>query len=430
VKPSCATAALPLALLVACRAAESGAPPAAPGAPAVPLGPTEPTVRVVGRFTARVQPRLGRVELVAVTDRASFDFSAGSSIWTTCAGGPCLPPPGGLSLWTDQTAVTYAGYDGTCYSNGAKIDCGPLPPPCKSPGAFCAPLAMVSNHAAPLSDVVVQLSQQKNLANAIDGCLDEADTLGLCTGSGKVDDPQSNLISPIPGDPQLGTEACSFCYGNAARAMSADLPGLQHTVVPGLDGALAGIDTAVVALQLENDNDMDVTITVLAASPSFDPPGQQVVLDEGGVPVDCARPGVTRVTIAGGGFGPPGECLTTMPPSACPESGTPGAGYQARLGATALEEVVWSHTAVSGRVPLDAKSGAVALFTPEVPGGIATTDAVRLCAELDKPALVVSGAEHIGGGNIEASVEVGHGVHRGAASGGDITMQMVTNVTP
>jgi hypothetical protein len=434
-----------IVVLASCQARGSDDRPMAPPAPPDLDGPVvSPGTRTVTTVRARVRPKAGRFEILdpGAAARGHYDFSGGATGWSGCAPpGMCLPDKGEVALYTDQTKVTYWAYDDTCWSNGKQIDCHEIPVgPCRQRGAFCAPVALYSNvtfgqPVGALADVVVQLAQKNSLQNSVTGCLaDGPGDFGHCRGE-KVDHPNSNLVSPIPGN-GAGTPAtigCSYCYGNKNKAIALGFPGLEHAVVSGLADFLAEIDTDTFALHLANDLDHEVEITVRAAVPTLAPPGQQVQLFDGPTPVACAKPGVTTLVLAGGGFGPPGDCLKTSPPSSCPVSGPPAPGFQLFVPtADGLEMpagTTWSDTEIRALLPADLVSGPVMMLAPHG-SPVQSADVVRLCLDVVVGPLIVSGAGRVSGGAITGTVEVGHGARRGKAASGSVSMEMVTAVKP
>jgi hypothetical protein len=389
----------------------------------------------VARFNARLQPKQGRIRLAeAPTPRAAYDYAGSALDWDAC-GLTCVPPAGTAALWTEQSKVTYVAFDGSCYANGGPAAC-PTTSPCNQPGVFCAPLQAVSNVTLGgarglLPDVIVQLSQDSNLENTVEGCLSDAGrTYGLCTGNGKVDSASSGLTSPIPGDPAapLPSEGCSYCYGNQTVAAAQGRPGLQHGLLSGNDAALRAVNTSMIALQLENDNDYDVIITVRQARPTFDAPATQLELKDGATTVSCGKTSETRVVVRGGGFGPPAACLSETL-GACPLSGPPANGYRMEFasgsGFVAATGVVWSDGEVSGVLPPGAHAGTVRLVTPQAPGGVATTQVFQHCIRMDG-AFVAGATPNASGGGVNAKVEMGRGLAPTTATGVDGNGQTVT----
>jgi hypothetical protein len=443
---ACASTWLLLAM-AGCSSPGTSAGPA-PAAPARDVPPpviTEtvdmPRDVVAGRYHAVVRPRTGRLELHAVAGRASFDYSAGAIDWATCPGdAPCQPAAGAIALYTDQSRVSYRDQNDVCYSNGGIVDCTTLPPGCDQPGVFCAPIQVISSvtHGGvrgALPAVVVQISQEANLANAAQGCVpDPDDASGLCDAGERVDGPASNLTSPIPGDPETkpATAGCSYCYGNARAATSSGLPGLADAVVSGLGGALDAANTDHLALLLDNDNDFGVTITVHAARPAFDPPGAQIeIRDASGALATCATPGVSKVTVKGAGFGPPGACLAAGLTS-CPLRGPPAPGYalelEAATGGTLVPPgLLWSDGAIEFTYPPGARAGRVRVGTPL--GTVGSADQIAPCARARVAHLVAGGGVASGGG-ITARIEIGHGLGRTTATGANITLRSGTAVHP
>jgi hypothetical protein len=427
-----------LALLLVGCAQPDGAPLPATLPPLVlpPVAPRDPVIDavVVATLDADLDPRAGRLQL-RVKSARSFDFGSGPVSFMVCPSSsvPCQPPPDNVSLRTDQNRVTFFDFDGTCYSNGSIIDCGTIAAPCNQPGMFCGPIELVSQVGKPMPDPILQLAQASGLANQVLGCRDDDDqTFGTCAGSGKVDAPSSNLTSPIQGSTTLNTVGCSYCYGNPFAANDLGAPGLQHALVTGFSEKLRSINTDVLALQLENANNHNITISVRIAQPALAPPGTQLELFDGVTPVTCARPGITRVVVHGGGFGPPAECLTGDPPS-CDVQGTAAAGHVVAFqteggGSIPGTALSWSDSAVSAIFPSGARTGRAFVCTPL--GNLASLDAVTRCPSFTRGPLLVSGAARMSGGGITATVEVGHGVRRATATGGGVTMQMETAVTP
>jgi hypothetical protein len=420
-----------LVLVVACKGGE----PPAPAVAATPP-PREPIVSTVevARFELSLSPRRGKLSLKkGPSPRSAFDYAGAAVEWEVCDDAECASITGDAGLFTDQAGVLFHDFDGTCYSNDGVVAC-PVDPPCNVPGMFCAPLQVVSRVTAGgargmVPDVIMQLSQVDDRPNSVIGCRDDHDwTGGLCFGSGKVDAPSSSLTSPIPGDPGAAdpTYGCSYCYGNPARAIDAGLPGLQHGVLSGHEATLRGVNTAVVAMQLTSNSDYDVVMTLRQAVPTFDAPATQLELENG---VTCARGGLTRVTVRGGGFGPPGACLEANL-SACPLSGPPAPGYQMIFdriggGTIAATDVAWSDGEVSGVLPASARAGSVRLVTPQAPGGVATSEIVKRC--LNAEAAFVAGATPaMSGGGINARVEMGRGVRPTTATGTDVEGQPIT----
>jgi hypothetical protein len=402
-----------------------------------PLGPERV---VVGVYTLHVYPRQGRVDLrPAHAGRGSYDYSGGPFKWETCVPPACSVADGMIALGTDQSKVTYHGHDDVCTSNGNVIDCADIPSPaCNQKGRFCAPLQLVSgvtfgNPRGALADVVVQLAQEDNQKNAVLGCAtDGANSFGVCRGE-KVDHANSNLISPIPGTPN-GLVACSYCYGNAAQANQMGLPGLEHAVVSGTADFLQLIDTDTVGLGLDTDEDMSITITVLQAIPTFARPGEQLVLSDKDGPATCVKPGTTTLTVRGGGFGPPGECLQDFPPSQCPLSGHAGPGYALQVdtltGPKTVVPTSWSDVEITATLPADMVDSRVTVIAPHGPPAT-SADTLTLCPGFTRRPMIISGAGTIDGvGGLRLTVEVGHGLRRQGASGGGIEMQMETTVEP
>jgi hypothetical protein len=352
-----------------------------------------PGTVVAERYWAEIHPREGRLQLfrlhpgnVIVRDEAAvaaaLDYGGGPLAQTGTES---------VALFTDQSKVIYHDVNDRCWSNGQQVAC-PATGPCSKQNEFCGPIGLSSTYQRPLTNVVVQLAQLGNQQNAVNGCRDDATRPGLCKtiGPAKVDAPTSNLTSPIPGDPSAfdPTYGCSYCYGNPSDAQAAGLPGLANAV---LRSSVAGnINSETFVLELQNDADFGIDIVVRASLPTLAPPGQQIALSENGQPVACARAG-TKVTVTGGGFGPPGPCLQN-PLLTCPLSGPPGEGYGLlRPGDAPFTAVTWSDTLIEAIVPAHFKNGALTVLTPW--GALSTQDQVALCAQFP-----VAGLENVAGG--------------------------------
>src|SRR5262249_51420644 len=145
--------------------------------------PSRPTAEVEGPLRLHISPRHGRLAIRGKPLSArGLDYSATPLVVDYCEpADSCLPAPGAVNLYTDQSQVLAHLLDGTCWSNGAQVAC-PSSGPCSTPGRFCAPVRVTSNYATPLANVVLQLSQSADDANQVDGCDDQsvALTSGLC----------------------------------------------------------------------------------------------------------------------------------------------------------------------------------------------------------------------------------------------------------
>src|SRR5262245_48153452 len=210
---------------VGCGSPETGAEDGPSGEVVPADSPASvPGMPATDRFWAEVHPMDGRIELYRlypgnVIHRGERQIAIGYSYAGVATW------PGVVGLHTNQAEVSYRDSNDVCHSNRAVVDCATLRQPCNATHVFCAPLELGSNATSPLPDVVVQLSQQNNLGNAIIGCIDDGST-GLCHSDGscppgaggtpsgnaaKVDCRTSLLTSPIPGG-NMGTAGCSYCY--------------------------------------------------------------------------------------------------------------------------------------------------------------------------------------------------------------------------
>jgi hypothetical protein len=385
-----------------------------------------PGTGIAARYWAELHPLEGRIDLFELypgniiyrgrhVEDLSYNYGGSATLGSCTPSGSCLPPAGTVKLFTNQTQVTFKDSAGVCHSNGMIVTC-PTSGPCANFLTFCAPIQMVSNYNfgatfGALPDVVIQLSQLNNLANRVLGCQDDGtSSFGLChaTGPNKVDSASSNLTSPITGNPGGAnpTFGCSYCYGNKSRATGLNMPGAADAVMSnGLSATKRLLNTDLFALLLMNEQNHGVTITVRYTLPAFDQPGSQITLKNGVNPVACASPGVTQVTVTGGGFGPPNECFTSL--NQCPTSGTKAAGFdltfplRGALGRAAATGVSWSDTSVSGIMPFTAAAGAAQVAAPTGTG--ATNDSVATCSATHLRVVVPAGC-HAAGSSVAVTV--------------------------
>src|SRR5262249_10165743 len=143
-----------------------------------------PGTLVVGRYWAEIDPMQGRLVLFPLhqgnviyrsehTLAVNYDYGGAPGTQGSCQpAGNCLPAANTVRLSTNPAAVIYKDSNGVCHSNNAVVAC-PAAAPCNNLRTFCAPIQMVSNYTGAagatlaLPDVMVQLSQQNNLANQI-----------------------------------------------------------------------------------------------------------------------------------------------------------------------------------------------------------------------------------------------------------------------
>lgn len=322
-----------------------------------------------------------------------FDMAATQMV---CDGGSCLPTSNSIRLYTDQTKVTFVDKNGACYQNGHPGCNFVWGKPCDKANVFCAPLQIVSNYTfggsiGALPDVVMQIANTAGGLNTVNGCYDNSsNNFGICatTGTSKVDSPYSNLTSPITGagfsNCNNSTCPCSYCYGNQTNVIGAGVNGLQNVVMSGLNSTMAEYNTDVLALQLDNANGVGITLTIIYALPKTNATGTQLTFKNGLTNVNCVTPGVTIVSVAGGGFGPPGSCFSSTPPTICPVTASiPLPTYQilfpASNGGTipGTTNLLWKDTQVSSKAPLGITGGVLTIITPL--GNITTTDTFSIC---------------------------------------------------
>jgi hypothetical protein len=402
-----------LALVVACAGTTPDHTPQVVPAAAPPV---KDGATVVARYWVQASPSTGTMEMYplhegnviypdeGITVATSFNYGGAVTQDDTCTpGATCLPPTDTVHLFTPQTTVSYVEgtlpgdtSPGTCHSNGVTFPgdstCGGLYPaghPCTVGGTFCGKVQMTSNLAfggavGAMPDVIVDVADDP-MTPSVAGCVnDTGKTFGLCADDGpaKITAGTSNFVPSLPGD-GVTTKACAYCYGNKTAATTAGKAGLVNAVLSGNDASLLAIDTDEFALRLTNANSFNVTLTVFYANATLNPAGSQMkVTNNSGTPLACYNPASSeQVRIFGGGFGPPGACLTGSPPASCPASGAPGAGYRVSLpGLTSpLPISGWSDTLLqTGSLALGLYGCGATITTPHSPD-VVTTDEIKVC---------------------------------------------------
>ena len=370
-----------LAALSACQTPEAPVPVSV-GQAIVPPGMT-----LAGRFWVEGDPTAGTFDVYPLHDGNviyrsellnpnSYNYNNTATQDPNCTWGSsgCLPSSNAVRLHSDQSKVTYCNALGACNTAGSTVTVSSAP--CNGSQVFCAPLTLVSNFAYALPNVIVQITsagQPTDAGQTVLSCLDPSGALGLCASGPTADQNKVKSGSTTTYTGAIGSypNDCSYCYGNASQAASAS-PGQLHAVLPGLypNGLLYNTDT--VALQLAHDDRFFVVFNVLYTTPNFIS-GAEVGATtavsytnpgmSGGKP--CAVAGVSQVTLAGQGFGPPDQCFQQG--LSCPTSGQPHTGYSVTLptsGTVAAAATSWSDTRITFTVPATAASGHVTVTTP------------------------------------------------------------------
>jgi hypothetical protein len=303
-----------------------------------------------------------------LTQAVQFDYSGTATEDSSCTPGVDCPADT-VHMFTDQNRVTFV--DGTtCYNNGNVVDltadptCGGAFAPgsvCSENQVFCGPIQITSNYATRLADPILDLANVED-PSPVDGCRSDATTTGLCdeNNSSRIDPSVGGLSPAIPGNGG-SFRPCAFCYGNYQAAQDQGRSGLADVLVAGADPTLQGINTNLIALALNNGGEsLNITLTLYFSLPAFDTaPGTDLILDDGFTSPTClTRTDPTSVILAGGGFGPPGGCLTGGLPAICSGDtgccpfGAAGAGHSLTIvGAGTVTPADWSDTIVSATVP-------------------------------------------------------------------------------